>query len=144
MKKVDKKQGNSSPFKILSKETQENYIIFCIMGKKGIKMIEKEMIEEIDLNVRLQRISVAEDSGFHFNNIRKYFSSEAWEYMKGLKYLIDKRKNENIWNCGICEKSLKDDFILCNYCLDMNHLRCAKLIEKPETSNWCCGACCSI
>jgi len=79
------------------------------------------------------------DENVNIQRVKKYFSSDAWNCLKGL---IATKRDGCDYSCFICSKSLSDqDSLACDGCLEWQHLKCAGLKNVPKKSYWMCKNC---
>jgi hypothetical protein len=76
------------------------------------------------------------DENININRIKKKFTIDEW---KCLKYKISKTKETAEWNCLICKIDVHlYASIVCDGCLEWNHLNCVGLKAPPKSTYWLC------
>jgi hypothetical protein len=79
------------------------------------------------------------DENININRIKKKFTIDEW---KCLKYKISKTKETAEWNCLICKIDVHlYASIVCDGCLEWNHLNCVGLKAPPKSTYWLCRQC---
>ena len=58
------------------------------------------------------------------------------------KNKISKTKETAEWNCSFCKTDVHlCESIVCNGCLEWNHLKCVGLKAPPKSTYWLCRQC---
>ena len=58
------------------------------------------------------------------------------------KNKINKTKETAEWKCSVCKTDVHlCESIVCNGCLEWNHLKCAGLKAPPKSTYWLCRQC---
>jgi len=79
------------------------------------------------------------DECITLSRIRKYFKSNAWEFI--LK-MVEKVKEKSNWYCQVCCSDIDDaESIGCDTCLEWYHIKCSGLSQRPKKKNWICRNC---
>jgi hypothetical protein len=79
------------------------------------------------------------DENINLNRIKKKFTIDGW---KCLKNKISKTKETAEWNCSVCKIDVHlYASIVCDGCLEWNHLKCVGLKAPPKSTYWLCRQC---
>jgi hypothetical protein len=76
------------------------------------------------------------DENINLNRIKKKFTVDGW---KCLKNKISKTTETAEWNCSVCKIDVHlYASIVCDGCLEWNHLKCVSLKAPPKSTYWLC------
>ena len=79
------------------------------------------------------------DENINLNRMKKKFTIDGWKY---LKIKISKTKETAEWNCSVFKIDVHlYASIVCDGCLEWNHLKCVGLKDPPKSMYWLCRQC---
>ena len=99
------------------------------------------LIDEDEVECRPEKIPCSIlDENVHISLVRCYFTNEAWLVVQDV---IAKKKEADVWICGVCHKDLADgqESIICDSCLQWYHFSCVCLTKMPKKKKWFCKNC---
>lgn len=89
-------------------------------------LAEEEMVE-----IRPELVPMkALDESVSINQIKKYFTIDAWKQVEGVIAVLKKKGK---WSCVSCSGVLDtSDSISCDCCLNWMHMKCVGLKSQPK------------
>ncbi|KAK3086706.1 hypothetical protein FSP39_022259 [Pinctada imbricata] len=98
----------------------------CQLNIDSIKLTKDIPYKIFDENVNIERI-------------KKYFTKDAWKYLKDL---LREKKESECWVCSVCTEDLDAcESLGCDRCLEWQHMKCAGLKMPPKMLYWFCKTC---
>jgi hypothetical protein len=99
-------------------------------------MKTKQTITNNDLVVDLTTKIL--DENINLNRIKKQFTIDGCKCLKK-NNKIGKAKETAEWNCSVCKLDVHlYAYIVCDECLEWNHLKYVGLKAPPKSTNWLC------
>ena len=98
-------------------------------------------IEEEDVEMQPDAIpNQVLDDNVDCGDIRSFFSEDAWI---ALEQVLAVKSRNAVWTCRECLHKIDDGqiSIVCDSCLEWNHLTCVGLRKRPGSAEWFCKAC---
>lgn len=103
-------------------------------------MTSDSLIEETEVEVRPEKVPMkCIDENVCINNIRKYFTFDAWSVVNDVMMWL---QSKGTWLCTNCLKDLHSfESIYCDSCINWYHLKCVGLSQAPKSKYWYCRLC---
>ena len=98
------------------------------------------LIEEEDVEVRPECVPMkCLDENVSMSTVRRYFTNDAWVLVESVMATMSKKQ---VWLCSSCSEELgTSESIVCESCLEWNHLRCVGVKKPPKKKEWFCRGC---
>ena len=137
------KRNNSEnmvvPFIKLKSAEKDKTLLECVVSASTANnALKSVLVTKERLRSDLNTISdlIRDEKYVELHRIEKYFEESACtECFKR----CDKKRRV----CSVCQKiiSMGTDSVVCERCLEWNHLRCTPLKKLPKVRNWYCKSC---
>ena len=119
-------------------------MLHWIVDKKVADSVLKDsnvLILEDQIETRPEKVPdgiIDENVDIHL--IRRFLTNDAWLV---LKQLTEMKRSTGVYLCRVCFKDLHEmPSIICDHCLNWQHLHCVGLKCAPKTKHWYCRPCC--
>ncbi len=103
------------------------------------RALDGHLIEEHEVESRPEYVSNAIlDDKVDLLLVQRFFTYDAWE---AVEQMVKIKSVRPVWFCPTCNKKVVNNGIVCDCCLQWQHMNCAGLCNAPKSKHWFCSKC---